>query len=210
MANLTDGEAKAILRDSQYWPTCTAKWGVSKNGDYWIRCRPSDSVTDRRPLPILRSPGARRFKTQPDGMWAYFHGSEFVDVLAVEHCGSIQNLNDKRSRYMSIGTSLLLEAPNAWLHRELARPNGGRMPRYEACGTFTDMPLKKGKLDVPIRFLRVLFLIPDGKYADWMANSVPAGHEFFMKHRSLKTATSQDTQQFLARMSFQAHFRTRS
>lgn len=210
MAKLTDSEAKTILRNSKFWPTCTSKWGVAKNGENWIRCRPGNAVTDRKPLPILRSPGAKRFKTQPDGMWAYFRSSEFVDILAVEVCGSIQNLNDKRSRYVSFGTSLLVEVPARWLHRDIVRQNGGQMPRYKACGTFDAAPPASGNLDIPVRFLRVLFVIPDAVYAEWMANCVPAGHEFFMKHQSLTTATSQDTQEFLARMSFQAHFRTRS
>jgi hypothetical protein len=90
------------------------------------------------------------------------------------------------------------------------------MPRSRACGSFSTAEIsrfdteKQGSFDVPVRFLRVLFVIPDEEYTSWMQSNVPAGHEFYIKHNSLKTATSPDTQEFLARMSFQSHFRTRS
>ena len=216
MAKLSDSDAKDILRDSKYWPTCTTKWGVQSPSHYWIRCRPSDAGAPGGTMPGLKLPGATAFKTQPDGLWAYFHGLAHVDVLAVEVCGSIQNLNDKRSRYLSIGSSLLVTATSRWFRGEVTRTNGGRMPRSRACGSFSTAEItrfdaeKQGKFDVPVRFLRVLFVIPDEEYSSWMQSNVPAGHEFYMKHNSLKTATSPDTQEFLARMSFQSHFRTRS
>ena len=40
MAHSTDSQAKAILRDSQYWPTRTRQWGVARRSECWIRGRP--------------------------------------------------------------------------------------------------------------------------------------------------------------------------
>ena len=210
MANYTDKQAKAILRDPNYWPVRTQHWGVAKDTEYWIRCRPQDSEGDQRPYPMLSLPGAKLFKTQPDGMWVYFRGADCADVLAIEVCGSMQNLNDKRARYLSTGTGLMLNVPAKWFLQSTTVAGRGQKPRWEATGCFgSKQPAVDEDLSMPVRFLRTLFVIPDKEYAAWMKNHVPAGHEFFMKHNSLKTGTSQSTQRFLAGMSFQAHFCTR-
>lgn len=213
MAHYSDDQAKDILRDSQYWRTRTQKWGVAKPVEYWIRCRPSDAKTDKRPLPTLCLPGANLFQTQPDGMWIYFRGTSCVDVLAIEVCGTMQNLSDKRSRFLSTGTGLMLAVPATWLHRPIALKKGAKasQTRAQASGCLQGAVLpKKGKMHIPVRFLRVLFVIPDTKYKSWMANHVPAGHEFFIKHNSLKSMNSKPGQKFLGAMTFQAHFCTRS
>lgn len=210
MAHYNDTEAKAILRDTSYWPTRTQQWGVARNSEYWIRSRPSDAANDKKPLPKLSLPGAELFTTQPDGMWVYFRGLTCVDVLAVEVCGSMQNLNDKRSRYISTGTGLMLVVPAKWFGRPINLQHGGQFPRGDATGCFKGLTLPtKGNASIPVRFLRALFVIPDAKYSDWLQNHVPAGHEFFMKHGSLKSGTGQAAQRFLGGMSFQAHFYTR-
>jgi len=210
MAHYTDKQAKAILRDSRYWRVRTQHWGVASNSEYWIRCRPSDADADKRPLPQLSLPGAELFKTQPDGMWAYFRGTTCVDVLAIEICGSMQNLNDKRSRYVSTGTGLMLVVPATWFTRPIQLQHGGQKPRGEASGCLKKATLPtKGDVNIPVRFLRSLFVIPDAKYSKWMTNHVPAGHEFFMKHNSLKSGTATPVQKFLGGMSFQSHFCTR-
>lgn len=210
MAHYTDNQAKAILRNPSHWPTRTQQWGVASNIEYWIRCRPGDTATDKRPLPRLSLPGADLFTTQPDGMWVYFRGVTCADVLAVEVCGSMQNLNDKRSRFLSTGAGLMLVVPATWFSRGTRVQHGGTLSRADASGCFGGITLPaSGNLSIPVRFLRALFVIPDSKYADWMANHVPAGHEFYMKHNSLKSGTSQPMQKFLAGMSFQSHFCTR-
>lgn len=209
MAHYTDAQAKAILRDRRYWPARTQQWGVATNREFWIRSRPSDIVNDKRPLPRLSLPGAELFSTQPDGMWVYFRGTTCADVLAVEVCGSMQNLNDKRSRYISTGTGLMLVVPAKWFGHSLGLQHGGAKPNWEATGCIKGVQLPtKGVVNIPVRLLRSLFVIPDAQYASWMRNHVPAGHEFFMKHRSLKSGTGQRPKIFLGGMSFQAHFCT--
>jgi hypothetical protein len=143
-------------------------------------------------------------------MWVYFRGITCADVLAIEVCGSMQNLNDKRSRFLSTGTGLMLLVPAIWFSRDTRVQHGARLTRSEASGCFAAVTLPTtGELSIPVRFLRALFVIPDAEYSDWMANHVPAGHEFYMKHNSLKSGTAQPTQKFLGRMSFQSHFCTR-
>lgn len=178
-------------------------------GEYWIRCRPSDVEGDTKPLPRLALPGAARFTTQPDGMWAYLRGLTCADVLAVEVCGSMQNLNDKRARFMPTGTGLMLVVPSAWFKRPMRVQGGVYKPRAEATGCLRESEIPaKGDTQVPVRFLRVLFVIPDDQYRTWMASHVPAGHEYFMKHSSLRSGTSQKAQAFLVGMSFSSHFYT--
>ena len=104
----------------------------------------------------------------------------------------------------------MLVVPATWFVRPITLQHGGQCPRGEATGCFKKIKLPpKGNVRIPVRFLRALFVIPDGKYRDWLNNHVPAGHEFFMKHNSLKSGTGQIAQKFLGGMSFQAHFYTR-
>jgi hypothetical protein len=210
MAHYSDEAGKAILRDTSYWPTRTQQWGVASNSEYWIRCRPSDTAGDKRPLPRLSLPGASLFTTQPDGMWVYFRGFTCADVLAVEICGSMQNLNDKRSRYVSTGTGLMLVVPATWFGRPITLQHGAQEVCGDATGCFRGIKYPtSGDLRIPVRFLRALFVIPDAQFRHWQENHVPAGHEFFMKHNSLKSGTGPAAQKFLGGMSFQAHFYTR-
>jgi len=210
MGHYTDSQAKAVLRNTKYWPTRTRRWGVASNTEYWIRCRPGDTAKARNPLPRLSLPGACLFTTQPDGMWVYFRGTTCADVLAIEVCNSMQNLNDKRSRFLSTGSGLMLAVPTSWFSLGTRVQHGANLTRAAASGCFAGTTLPPGReVNIPVRFLRALFVIPDAKYSDWMANHVPAGHEFFMKQNSLKSATAQPTQRFLGGMSFQSHFCTR-
>lgn len=209
MAHYTDAQAKAILRDRRYWPARTQQWGVAKSGEFWIRSRPSDVVNNKRPLPKLVLPGADLFSTQPDGMWCCFRGTTCVDVIAVEVCGSMPNLNDKRSRYISTGTGLMLNAPAKWFYHLIGLQNGGAKPIWEASGCLTQGALPtSGTLKIPVRLLRTLFVIPDAKYGSWVKNHVPAGHEFFMKHSTLKSGNGPRAKVFLGGMSWNAHFCT--
>ena len=66
----------------------------------WLRARPGP--VQETEAPALKIPGASRMRTFPDGLWLWFGGNSadpFVDLFAIEICGSLQNLLDKRSRY---------------------------------------------------------------------------------------------------------------
>src|SRR5207247_5416765 len=111
------------------------------------------------PGTVLNSRGAALFSTQPDGMWIYLGERNFADAECIEVCGSVQNLNDKRSRYMPASHSLVLAVSQKWLKEEIPVQSGGSQPRWRACRTIKTAPQQD--LEVPIRFLRVLFAIPN-------------------------------------------------
>jgi hypothetical protein len=200
--NLTDRQAKRIL---SRWPSRTKRlWRVAGGKGYWTRATPK---TGSVAVPRLKSPGAALFTTQPDGMWVYVQGMEFADAIVVEVCGSIQNLNDKRSRYIPASHSLVLACPLQWLLEPTTIQRGGRAPRWRAMRT-----LHKPRVDLiaPIRHLRVLYALPSSLYDRWVPNHVPTGYEFFCTHKSLSGYNSQKMQMFLRQMSMTSSFLTRA
>ncbi|MFI4893176.1 MAG: hypothetical protein ACIAQ0_07035 [Phycisphaerales bacterium JB058] len=215
MTRLSDAEAKAIMRNSSHWPARTSTWGVPRANTYWLRARPNDNG-DTGTLPRLSVPGASLFTTQPDGLWVYLMATaddsdfEYADIIAVEVCGTMQNLHDKRSRFLASGSSVILRIPVTWLRGEMAVAGGGRSSRISAAGwaDLDDQVPQQGEVRLPVRFARVVFALPNELYADWRSNGVPAGHEYYMRHSSLRTMTGQAGQAFLSRMSFGSHFLT--
>ena len=150
---LSDAEAKALLLK---WPTRTKIWPPPDGKGFWLQGQPKD-LTEAGPR--ISSPGARLFNTQPDGLWVYF-GAEagYCDLVAIEVCGTIQNLNDIRSRYFPASHSLVLKCSAAWLKEKISVQKGGKKTRWKATIT-----LKAPKEDyaIPIRSLRVLYAIPN-------------------------------------------------
>ncbi|MFH1892562.1 MAG: hypothetical protein ABIK83_07760 [Candidatus Zixiibacteriota bacterium] len=201
--SLRDREAKDILK----------KWGMrptklfrnSRTLGYWLRAQPPDG---RDTGPVLTTPGAKLFSTQPDGLWLWFDCKlAFVDVIAVEVCRKDQNLNDKRSRYMPTNHALLIRCSAAWLGGSIALQKGGTIPRWKACGT-----LKKEHCidrDIPVRHIRVLYALPDDLYDEWLSNVTPAAYEFFCRHTSVRSYTAKGYREFLNRMIPGAQFYTR-
>jgi hypothetical protein len=200
---LSDAEAKRILCK---WPSRTRRlWKPPGGKGFWLAALPKVGNTT---CPTIKSPGAEAFKTQPDGLWVYIspENSIFADVVSIEVCGTAQNVNDKRSRYMPASHSLLLSCPLKWLLEETKVPNRGKKPRWEAALTFGKEP--KEDLSLPIRNLRVLYALPTKIYVTWRKNHTPAGYEFYCKHSSLDSYNSQTMQEFLHRMALEAHYRT--
>ena len=205
MANptLRDREAKDILLR---WPDRTKKiWSTPANRGYWLRAQPKRHGS-REPTPTVHVPGASLFKTQPDGMWLYLDRLCFADAVCVEVCRTAQNLNDKRSRYSAAVRSLVVTCPQDWLLAEVPATTG-RLPRWQAARTELRSPTED--LTAPIRYLRVLYALPNDLYKTWTENNVPGGQEYFCRHSSLDSYNSQPMQEFLRRMSFASHFHTR-
>lgn len=195
---LSDGEAKAILLT---WPARTKSvWPSPSGKGYWLRAQPQAS---KIPGPRLRSPGAKLFATQPDGLWVYF-SSAHCDIVAVEVCGTIQNLNDKRSRYFPASHSTVLECSQKWLHELMTVQKRGKKSRWEACGTIKKVPASDRT--IPVRHLRVLYALPNKLYTDWHSNHVPTGYEYFCAHSSLDSYNSPKMQKFLRQMSIASQF----
>jgi hypothetical protein len=138
-------------------------------------------------------------------MWVYVKGRMYADVIVVEVCGSIQNLNDKRSRYLPASHSIVLTCPIEWLLEETPIHGGGRAQRWRAMRT---LGKPRTDLTVPIRHLRVLYALPNNLYDKWIPNHVPTGYEFCCTHKSLKGHNSQKMQKFLRQMSIGSCFLT--
>ncbi|SRR5258708_3395408 len=168
---LSDAEAKTLLLK---WPTRTKLWPPPTGHGYWLRGQPRDG---KQPGPRISSPGARLFTTQPDGLWAHFNGRISCDVVAVEACGTIQNLNDKRSRYIPASHSLVLNVSVAWLLENVSVQKGGKFSRWRAAASI----LKEPDADdtIPVRYLRVLYALPNDEYHRWSRDHTPTGYEFF-------------------------------
>lgn len=197
---MNDKQAKAILKD--VWRERTRLWERPDPDGWWMRARPGP----RSPvMPYLKTPGAKLFKTQPDGLWLYLSGQEWADAICIEHCSSIQNLNDKRSRYMPSLSSILVRITRTWLNGDVGVQNNGTAPRWETTGTMAQPDLMKEEFHIPIRQLRVLYALRPQDYTRWIPNHIPTGYEFFCTHPSLNTFSSPSTQTFLKRMSSVAH-----
>lgn len=195
---LSDGEAKAILLR---WPGRTKLWPPPSGTGYWIRAQPKVGTMAG---PRLSAPGAVLFRTQPDGMWVHFRNAESCDVVAIEVCGTAQNLNDKRSRYIPASHSVVVACSRGWLLEHTATKAGGSAPRWKASACFEGEPTKD--IAVPVRHLRVLYALPDTLYHQWCKEHVPTGYEFFCPHSSLNGYNGQKMQRFLKQMSIAAQF----
>ena len=197
---MTDAEGKAILRT---WSARTRIWPPPDGTGWWLRARPNaQGMTGA----MLRAPGANLFSTQPDGLYLYLGHEEYADVVCIEICSSMSNLNDKRSRYMPSSHSILVEIPLAWLNHAVVLPYGGTVPARRASNALQAAPAQR--LIRPVRHLRVLYCIPNDKYDDWKANHPPTGYEYFCRDGSLATFNSRPTRAFLRQMSIASHFRT--
>jgi hypothetical protein len=118
-----DKQAKDWLRN--VWPQTSRIWSERANGKvWWLRAQP----TNRGPRsPRLSAPGSRQFHTQPDGLWVSLGlprlegetDPRYIDCIVVEACGTIQNLNDKRSRYAARSSALMVDMQRSWLNEEI-------------------------------------------------------------------------------------------
>jgi hypothetical protein len=197
---MTDAQGKAILRT---WNPRTRIWPPPDGIGWWLRARPNGP---HQVGPQLRAPGAGLFSTQPDGLYLFLGHAEYADVVCIEVCSSITNLNDQRSRFFPSSHSVLVDIPTLWLRQDFDLQHGGVAPAWRASGAFTAEPTSP--VVRPIRHLRVLYCLPDAHYNNWKANHPPTGYEFFCRDSSLNTFNSPPTRAFLRQMSIASHFRT--
>lgn len=196
---LTDREGKAVLKE---WPIRTRKlFKPFRASGYWLRAQPPEGNATG---PRLLAAGSKAFRTQPDGLWLFFNELEFVDVIAIEVCGTRQNLNDKRSRYMTTNHALLADCTESWMSTKIAVQNGGRASRWLSSGTISSAP--RGDHKVPVRHLRVLYALPATLYVAWANGMSPGAHEYFCKQSSLTSYTSQAFRKFISKMTPGAQF----
>lgn len=192
---LSDAEAKDILRN---WSRCPQLFGGTAERP-WLRAQPKEP-NKHASTPCIRNAGGRALATRPDGMWVRLpSASHSADVFCVEVCGSMQNLQDKRSRFLPSTSSLVLHLPEDWLNEAINSHN----PRREKFGF--DAPVKEPVV-IPIRYLRVLMALPDDAFELFLEHGVASGHEYYIRHSSLASYKSQDMQKFLKGISPDKHF----
>lgn len=200
---LSDAQAKAILEDKGKWPGRTNAWPIPGYKGYWIKACPHPAKR-----PFLHSPGATILKTWPDGMYLYVHiPSGFADVIAIEVCCNNQNFNDKRSRYTPVSGNIHITLPHEWLDSPTTVQKGGQRKTWEASGWFEHKP--SADITLSIRHLRTLFVLTDEDYRAFGNNHLPAGHEYFCRHRDLGQINHQDMQAFIKGMALMKHFKVR-
>ena len=184
-------------------------WSARGGKGYWLRAQPADG---KAPGPTMASPGAKLFKTQPDGLWVHFGGIEHIeycDVAVIEVCGTVQNLNEKRSRYSPASHSLVLRCSVKWFAEEIAVQRGGRRQRWAAAGSIPRKPAGDDAISIPIRHLRVLYALCNSLYDIWVPSHTPTGYEYFCTHASLDGYSAPKMQTFLRQMSVDSQFYTR-
>lgn len=197
-SRLTDRTGKKVLRA---WPVKTKMFGKSA---LWLRAQPKDA-SKTQVAPRLRHLGVEKGGTHPDGLWlGVTPGAwpKYCDVVAVEVCGSEQNLNDKRSRYGRGSVPLVLASPIGWLSE--ATRGRGTYKRWKALGIDNPGSNAEGEFSIPVRHLYVLFSLWDNLYDAMKAKFVPAGHEFFCSHTHLKQRNTKKMRTFLGRMDVSA------
>jgi hypothetical protein len=107
-------------------------------------------------------------------MYARFR-SGFADVIAVEHCGTQQNLNDKRSRYATSQAVNFLALPEEWYSKWEVLVGDRRSTKYRTMrsliykygfsgqqwmGPRLGEVTNKKDWNIPIRRLRVVYATP--------------------------------------------------
>ncbi|MGH7049307.1 MAG: hypothetical protein ACREE5_01495 [Acetobacteraceae bacterium] len=145
--------------------------------NHWLRGRPG--AISENPHPFLKFPGSSHLRTLPDGLWLHFGGTPgepFVDIFAIEACGSLQNLLDKRSRFAPSTHSLLAVCPLPWL---LAPASASETTaRWELTGVIRRTPTNP--LVLPVRDVRVMYGLKQRHYDGFIKTQIPHPHEYFV------------------------------
>jgi hypothetical protein len=180
--------------------------GPSSGRDGWLRGRPSEV---RSPChPFLKLPGSDRLRTLPDGLWLNFGGTPvepFVDILAIEACGSLSNLLDKRSRFAPSTHSLLAVCPVPWLLAPVTANDP--TPRWQATGVLRHEPATS--VILPVRDVRVMYALKRNHYQGFADSQVPHPHEYFVPMDTLTAETAPEDPRLralLARATASANF----
>jgi hypothetical protein len=103
------------------------------------------------------------------------------DIFAIEACGTLQNLLDKRSRFAPSTHSLLAVCPVAWLLAPITPTDP--TPRWVATGVLTQEPVTADIL--PVRDIRVMYALKARHYRGFAESQIPHPHEYFVPMEAL-------------------------
>jgi hypothetical protein len=142
----------------------------------WLRARPG--APSEPGQPYLKLPGSNTFRTIPDGLWLHFSpdpDDRWADILCIEACGSVPNLQDKRARFAPSTSSLLAVCPLRWMLEpaEASEPT----PRWHMMRLLRTEPTEA--LVLPVRDIRVLYGLKLRHYESVARAQVPHPHEYF-------------------------------
>lgn len=191
------------------WPQCPPGLEQRRSTkDGWLRGRPVER-TDHC-LPFLKLPGSNRLRTLPDGLWLNFGGTPgdaYVDIFAIEACGSVDNFFDKRSRFAPSTHSMLAVCPVPWLVAPVA--SNDPTPRWRVTGLLRHEPTQA--LVLPVRDIRVLYALKARHYEGFVKSQVPHAHEYFVPMDALVADQAHENpalQELVSRASAAANFLT--
>jgi hypothetical protein len=174
----------------------------------WLRGRPGEPSLVAQPF--LKLPGTNTYRTIPDGLWLHFSPDpmdRYADILCIEACGSIANLQDKRARFAPSTTSLLVVCPVRWMLDRVG-PEDAR-PRWNLIRLLRDVPTEP--LVLPVRDVRVLYGLKARHYLGFARSQMPQPHEYFCPMEALTAKDGHEApelQGLIGRASATANFMT--
>ena len=175
-----------VRRRLQQWPHRPPGLAKLPAREAWLRGRPGDPCNNPIPpaQPFLKFPGSNRMRTLPDGLWLNFGGTPdepYADIFAIEACGSLQNLLDKRSRFAPSTRSLVAVCPVSWLMAPVMP--GDPTPRWKATRVLRGEPVVP--LVLPVRDIRVMYALKQRQYKGFAECQLPQPHEYFVPMEAL-------------------------
>ncbi len=147
-------------------------------------------------------------RTLPDGLWLNFGGTAdepYADIFAVEACGSLCNLLDKRSRFAPSTHSLLAVCPVPWLLSQVMAND--QTPRWKMTGVLNETPTRP--LVLPVRDIKVMYALKDRHYRGFTESQVPHPHEYFVPMDAITAEHSEESpaiQALVARSAVKGNF----
>lgn len=142
----------------------------------WLRARPGTGTAPGHPF--LKLPGSNAFRTIPDGLWLHFGADPddpWVDILCIEACSTVPNLQDKRARFAPSTSSMLVVCPHKWL-LEPVEPEEA-LPRWRLIRLLREAP--QDSVLIPVRDIRVIYGLKPNHYHAVASAQVPQPHEYF-------------------------------
>jgi len=201
-----DAEVRSRLRE---WPQRPpGLGGAARGAGRWLRGRPAEIKGSAHPF--LKLPGSDRLRTLPDGLWLNFGGTPqepYADIFAIEACGTLPNMLDKRARFAPSTNSLLAVCPVPWLLGGTSTTDP--TPRWRGTGVLRAEPTQP--LVLPVRDIRVMYALKARHYNGLLQSHVPLPHEYFVPMEKLVAKDAPEDPQLralVARASATSHFLT--
>lgn len=174
----------------------------------WLRGRPGELSLAAQPF--LKLPGTNTYRTIPDGLWLHFSpdpADRYADILCIEACGSISNLQDKRARFAPSTGSLLVVCPLRWMMERVGAED--LTPRWRLIRLLREAPTEP--LVLPVRDVRVLYGLKARHYLGFAKTQMPQPHEYFCPMEALTAVDGHeapDMRSLIGRASATANFMT--